>query len=48
MMNNMFNGSIASIEQMTDIIGKNKDSYFDGSGTAPLTFGLHSVFGVKY
>ncbi len=40
--------TINNKEYLIDIIGKNKDSYFDGSGTAPLTFGLHSVFGVKY
>lgn len=31
-----------------DIIGKNHDTYSDGSGTAPLTFQLHDVYSAKY
>lgn len=31
-----------------DIIGKNHDVYSDGSGTAPLTFQMHNVYGTKY
>lgn len=31
-----------------DIIGKNHDTYSDGSGTAPLTFQMHNVYGTSY
>ncbi len=31
-----------------DIIGKNHDSYSDGSGTAPLTFQLHDCYATDY
>ena len=31
-----------------DIIGKNHDTYADGSGTAPLTFQLHDCYATKY
>lgn len=31
-----------------DIIGKNHDTYADGSGTAPLTFQMHDLYGTKY
>lgn len=31
-----------------DIIGKNHDTYSDGSGTAPLTFQLHDCYGTAY
>ena len=31
-----------------DIIGKNHDTYSDGSGTAPLTFQLHDCYGTGY
>ena len=31
-----------------DIIGKNHDTYSDGSGIAPLTFQLHDCYGTEY
>ena len=31
-----------------DIIGKNHDTYSDGSGTAPLTFQLHDCYAMAY
>lgn len=31
-----------------DIIGKNHDTYSDGSGKAPLTFQLHDCYGTMY
>ena len=33
------------VSYQVDIIGKNHDTYADGSGTAPLTFQLHDCFG---
>lgn len=35
-------------EYQVDIIGKNHDSYADGNGTAPFTFQLHDLYGIKY
>ena len=35
-------------DYLIDIIGKGHDTYFDGSGTAPLTFQLHDGYGTKY
>lgn len=37
----VINGS----EYQIDIIGKNHDTYADGSGTAPLTFQMHECYG---
>lgn len=31
-----------------DIIGKNHDTYSDGSGTAPLTFQMHDCYETRY
>ena len=31
-----------------DVIGKDHDEYADGSGTAPLTFQLHTCYGTRY
>ena len=36
--------TINDIEYVVDIIGKNHDSYADGSGKAPLTFQLHDTY----
>lgn len=36
--------TINGTEYSIDIIGKNHDTYSDGSGTAPLTFQLHEVY----
>lgn len=40
----MINGT----SYIIDIIGKNHDTYSDGSGKAPLTFQLHDLYGTKY
>lgn len=40
--------TIDGAEYLIDIIGKNHDNYSDGSGTAPLTFQLHSVYKTDY
>lgn len=39
---------INGIDYAIDIIGKNHDTYADGSGTAPLTFQLHDCYGTEY
>lgn len=36
--------TINGMDYAIDIIGKQHDSYFDGSGKAPLTFQLHNVY----
>ena len=40
--------TIGGKDYQVDIIGKNHDSYADGSGTAPVTFQLHDSYGNKY
>lgn len=40
--------TINGADYTIDIIGKNHDTYSDGSGTAPLTFQLHDCYGTKY
>lgn len=35
-------------DYLIDIIGKNHDTYSDGSGKAPLTFQLHDCYDIKY
>lgn len=40
--------TIGGVNYQIDIIGKNHDTYSDGSGTAPLTFQLHDVYSAKY
>lgn len=40
--------TINGIDYAIDIIGKNHDTYANGSGTAPLTFQLHDCYGTKY
>lgn len=35
-------------EYAIDIIGKNHDTYSDGTGTAPLTFQMHDCYATKY
>ena len=42
------NMTINGTDYAIDIIGKNHDTYSDGSGTAPLTFQLHDCYGTKY
>lgn len=37
--------AINGADYAIDIIGKNHDTYSDGSGTAPLTFQLHDCYG---
>ena len=39
---------INGIDYAIDIIGKNHDTYANGSGTAPLTFQLHDCYGTEY
>lgn len=39
--------SIGGVEYLVDIIGKNHDTYSDGTGKAPLTFQLHDCYGEK-
>lgn len=39
--------TINGTDYMIDIIGKNHDTYSDGSGTAPLTFQLHDCYGTS-
>ena len=36
--------TIGGLDYTIDIIGKNHDNYYDGSGKAPLTFQLHNLF----
>ena len=38
------NMTIGGTDYAIDIIGKNHDTYSDGSGTAPLTFQLHDLY----
>ena len=40
--------TINGTDYAIDIIGKNHDTYSDGSGTAPLTFQMHDCYGTKY
>ena len=40
--------NIGGAEYLIDIIGKNHDDYADGSGKAPLTFQLHTVYPTMY
>lgn len=40
--------SINGTDYAIDIIGKNHDTYSDGSGKAPLTFQLHDCYGTLY
>lgn len=37
--------TIGGTDYAIDIIGKNHDTYSDGSGTAPLTFQMHDCYG---
>lgn len=37
--------TINGVDYQIDIIGKNHDTYSDGSGKAPLTFQLHDCYG---
>lgn len=39
---------INGIEYQIDIIGKDHDTYSDGTGTAPLTFQLHECYATTY
>ena len=36
--------TIGGVDYEIDIIGKNHDTYSDGSGKAPLTFQFHNLF----
>lgn len=40
--------TIDGTDYLIDIIGKNHDSYSDGSGTAPLTFQMHDCYKTEY
>lgn len=40
--------TINGADYAIDIIGRNHDTYADGSGTAPLTFQLHDCYGTAY
>lgn len=40
--------TIDGTEYQIDIIGKYHDEYADGTGTAPLTFQLHDMYGTMY
>lgn len=40
--------TINGADYLIDIIGKNHDTYADGSGVAPLTFQLHDCYATKY
>jgi hypothetical protein len=40
--------TIGGAEYVIDIIGKNHDTYSDGTGVAPLTFQLHDCLPTKY
>lgn len=40
--------TIDGTDYAIDIIGKNHDTYSDGSGTAPLTFQLHDCYATTY
>lgn len=39
---------INGVEYRIDILGKNHDDYYDGSGKAPLTFILHNCYDDQY
>lgn len=39
---------INGTEYQIDILGKNHDDYYDGSGKAPLTFILHNCYDTQY
>lgn len=40
--------TINGTDYLIDIIGKNHDTYSDGSGTAPLTFQMHDLYSTEY
>lgn len=40
--------TIDGTDYQIDIIGKNHDTYADGSGTAPLTFQMHDCYNTTY
>lgn len=40
--------TIGGTDYAIDIIGKNHDTYSDGSGTAPLTFQMHDCYNTQY
>ena len=40
--------TIDGTDYQIDIIGKNHDTYADGSGTAPLTFQMHDCYATTY
>ena len=40
--------TINGTDYLIDIIGKNHDTYSDGSGTAPLTFQMHDCYTTTY
>lgn len=40
--------TINGMDYAIDIIGKNHDTYADGSGIAPLTFQLHDCYATEY
>lgn len=40
--------TIGGTDYQIDIIGKNHDTYADGSGTAPLTFQMHDCYATTY
>ena len=40
--------TINGTDYLIDSIGKNHDTYSDGSGTAPLTFQTHDCYATKY
>ena len=40
--------TINNADYLIDIIGKNHDTYSDGSGTAPLTFQMHESYVTRY
>lgn len=40
--------TIGGTDYAIDIIGKDHDDYYDGSGKAPLTFQLHDCYGEQY
>ena len=45
---NSKNMTIGGAEYQIDIIGKNHDTYADGSSTAPLTFQMHDCYATTY
>lgn len=40
--------TIDGVDYQIDIIGKDHDTYSDGSGTAPLTFQMHGLYSTSY